>query len=254
LKPWLMSALTKSTENATPTASSSTTSLIGKSPLKFPDPPVFEGDPTKLEGWITQTCMYLRAYDIDLGSVRAVEVASMFLRGKALDWWSGRFHLVATGQAQPLESWDAFVKQLTEAFRPIELTRRYLKELLHISQGKSDMRSYIAAFNAARARVPGALSDEALCYVFLQGCRVDLHRPIIMQSPKTLDEHFSLAVSLADLSGSSPSSSKVPPKAGDKAAPKPICSHCKKTGHSSDQCYKLHPELKPKTPAFVKKS
>jgi hypothetical protein len=43
--------------------------------------------------------------------------------------------------------------------------------------------SYIAAFNAARARVPGALCDEALCYVFLQGCRVDLQRPNIMQSP-----------------------------------------------------------------------
>lgn len=244
-RQWMLSALTKTSEHAPPTASPSTTSMPGKSPLKFPDPPVFEGDPNKLEGWVTQTCMYLRAYDIDLASVRAVEVASMFLRGKALDWWSGMFQLVVTGQAQPLGSWDAFVKQLTDAFRPIELTRRYLKELLHISQGKSEMRTYIAAFNAARARVPGALSDDSLCYVFLQGCKTELQRLIVMQNPKTLEEHFSLAVSLADLSSSAGSSQSSKPggKPGDKPT-KPVCAHCKKPGHTIEQCFKLHPELK----------
>jgi hypothetical protein len=80
---------------------------------------------------MTHTCMYLRAYGIDLASSRTVEVASMLWREMAMVQWSGRFHLVVIGQAQALEPWDAFVKQLTDAFLPIELT----PELLHISHG-----------------------------------------------------------------------------------------------------------------------
>jgi hypothetical protein len=51
----------------------------------------------KLDGWVTQTVMYLRAYDVDLTTVRAVDVATMFLRGKAQDWWTGQFHLQESG-------------------------------------------------------------------------------------------------------------------------------------------------------------
>jgi hypothetical protein len=49
-------------------------------------------------------------------------------------------------------SWKDFVSSLTEAFRPVELTRRYIEQMLSISQGKQDMRSYIASFNALRQR------------------------------------------------------------------------------------------------------
>ena len=200
-----------------------------------------------LDGWVTQTCMYLRAYDIDLHAIRSVEVASMFLRGKALDWWTGQFRLMASGQAQPLGTWDAFVKALTEAFRPVELSRRHLKDLLHVSQGKADMRTYIATFNAARAKVPGALSDDTLCYVFLQGCRSDLQKAIILQNPTTLEEYFSLAVALSDLSGSVPQHSpKQQDKGKDKPNTKSLCAHCGKPNHTVDQCFKLHPELKKK--------
>lgn len=209
---------------------------------------MYEGDPSKLEGWITQTCMYLRAYDIDLHSVRAVEVATMFLRGKAQDWWCSQFRLIASGQSPSLGSWDAFVQSLTEAFRPIELARRHIKELLHISQGKQDMRAYVAAFNAARARVPGALSDDTLCFVFLQGCRPDLQKSIIVQNPKSLDEYFSLAVALSDISGSLPQQGKKhQDKSSDKnPGTKPLCAHCGKKGHTQETCFKLHPELKRK--------
>jgi hypothetical protein len=76
-----------------PGAQTSAPAPTGKPSLKFPDPPLFDGVPDKLDGWVTQTVMYLRAYDIDLHTVRAVDVATMFLRGKAQDWWSGQFHL-----------------------------------------------------------------------------------------------------------------------------------------------------------------
>ena len=77
-----------------PSASTSTTSTTGKPHLKFPDPPTFEGDPVKLDGWLTQTEMFLKAYDVDLTTSRAVDVATMFLRGKAQDWWTGRNNFV----------------------------------------------------------------------------------------------------------------------------------------------------------------
>jgi hypothetical protein len=63
-----------------PAAPTSTPTATGKPTLKVPDPPLFEEDPVKLDGWLTQTQMYLRAYDVDLSTVRAVDVATMFER------------------------------------------------------------------------------------------------------------------------------------------------------------------------------
>ena len=121
-------------------------SLAWKPHLKFPDPPMFEGDPAKFDGWVTQTEMFLKAYDVDLMTPRAVDVATMFLRGKAQDWWTGQFHLISSGIIPAFGSWKSFVSSLTVAVRPVELTRRYIEQMLSISQGKQDMRSYIASF------------------------------------------------------------------------------------------------------------
>jgi hypothetical protein len=143
-----------------PAAPTSTPTATGKPTLKFPDPPLFEGDPVKLDGWLTQTQMYLRAYDVDLSTVRAVDVATMFLRGKAQDWWTGQFHLQESGTVPILASWSAFVQALTAAFLPVELARRYIDQLLHVSQGKQDMRSYIDVFNS--------LSGQKFLQLFLR--------------------------------------------------------------------------------------
>ena len=105
---------------ATPAMASGTASS-GKPPLMFPDPPMYEGDPVKLDGWLTQTHMYLRAYDVDLSTSRSVEIATMFLRGRAQDWWTGQFHLQATGAVASFGTWDSLKKALIEAFRPVEL-------------------------------------------------------------------------------------------------------------------------------------
>ena len=231
---------------ASPATAAPTPSNSGKPMLKFPDPPVFEGDPVKLEGWITQTQMYLRAYDVDLSSIRAVEVATMFLRGKAQDWWTGQFLLQASGSAPILGTWTDFVQALTVAFRPVELHKRYVDQMLTISQGKQDMRSYIASFNALRAKIPQAFPEQTLSHLFLQGCRADLQRNIALQYPKTLAEHFQHAIVLSDL----PGNSKHPPvnskeKADKSKSSQPVlCSHCHKPGHTVDRCFQLHPELK----------
>jgi hypothetical protein len=145
--------------------------------------------------------MYLRAYDVDLATARAVEVSTMFLRGKAQDWWTGQFSLQASGSVPVLDSWTSFVAALTDAFRPVELKRRYMEQLMHLSQGKGDMRTYIASFNALRAKIPGAFSDEALSFLFLQGCRPDLVKSITLQYPKTLAEYIQHAVALSDIPG-----------------------------------------------------
>ena len=232
----------------------STTTGTGKPTLKFPDPPLFEGDPMKLDGWVTQTCMYLKAYNVDLHAVRAVDVATMFLRGKAQDWWTGQFRLQEAGAAPVLGTWAEFVKALTDAFRPVELARRHMSVMLNMSQGKQDMRTYIATFNAARAKVPDAFPEELLCHLFLQGCRPDLQKNIALQYPKTLAEYFTHAISLSDLPNSNPlgsKSGKAEPKT-DKPSSKPTCTHCHKVGHTTERCFLLHPELRKKKPSSSK--
>ena len=231
-------------------ASASVSSGSGKPSLKFPDPPVFEGDAMKLDPWLMQCEMYLRAYGIDLASTRAVEVASMFLRGKALDWWTGQFHLIASGSLSAYGTWGDFVSALTVAFRPVELHKRYLEQLLNLSQGKQDMRTYIATFNALRAKVPSAFAEDTLCHLFLQGCRADLQKPISLQYPKTLVDLFKHAVTISDIPSHSRAPHQPPKGPSDSKSPgtsKPAmqtCSHCGKPGHAAELCFQLHPELR----------
>ena len=71
------------TPSTAPSVTAPTTSTTGKPHLKFPDPHMYEGDPKLLDGWLTQTEMYLKAYAVDSTTSRAVDVATMFLRGKA---------------------------------------------------------------------------------------------------------------------------------------------------------------------------
>jgi hypothetical protein len=136
--------------------------------------------------------MYLRAYDVDLASSRSVDVATMFLRSKAQDWWTGQFHLQASGSVPVLSNWTDFVAALTDAFRPVELKRKYMDQLMHLSQGKGDMRTYIASFNALRAKIPGAFSEEALSFLFLQGCRPDIVKSITLQYPKAWQSIYNM--------------------------------------------------------------
>jgi hypothetical protein len=84
--------------------------------LRFPDPTHYDGDPALLEGWHTTTAMYLRANGLDLASPQAVEVACMFLRGRAHDWFVSRDLLVQSGQAVQFGSWRMFVRELMLAF------------------------------------------------------------------------------------------------------------------------------------------
>ena len=243
-----------STAPSVPTPPASTS---GKPHLKFPDPPMFEGDARLLDGWLTQSEMFLRAYNVDLSTSRSVDVATMFLRGKAQDWWTGQFHLIAAGSIPALTSWHAFVAALTEAFRPVELSRTYVTQLLSISQGKQDMRGYIASFNALRAKIPHAFPEETLSLLFLQGCRPDLQRHISLLYPKSLAEHFQHAITISDI----PVSSRPPAAGGrstgtareaDSSLKKALfCDHCKRTGHTQERCFKLHPELR--TPRIDKK-
>jgi hypothetical protein len=139
--------------------------------------------------------------------------------------------------------------------RPVELKRRYLDQLLHISQGKLDMRSYIAAFNALRAKVPTAFPEETLSHLFLQGCRSDLQRHITLQYPKTLAEYFQHAITLSDLPNShrpQTNGNKPPADAKIKPTSPLVCAQCGKPGHSEDRCFQLHPELRKRRPKAPK--
>jgi hypothetical protein len=131
----------------------------------------------------------------------------------------------------------------------------YMEQLLHISQGKLDMRSYIAAFNALRAKIPTAFPEETLSHLFLQGCRLDLQRHITLQYPKTLAEYFQHAITLSDLPNShkpQPNVNKPPSDHKPKTTSPLVCAHCGKPGHTEDRCFQLHPELRRRRPKASK--
>jgi len=122
--------------------------------------------------------------------------------------------------------------------------------MLNMSQGKQDMRTYIATFNAARAKVPDAFPEELLCHLFLQGCRADLQKSISLQYPQTLDDYFKHAITISDIPGSSRTPHSHPKGHTDPKGPVPTkpgaqtCTHCGKPGHAAERCFQLHPELR----------
>jgi hypothetical protein len=58
----------------TPVASSVPPASSSVSGLCLPDPPYFEGDPSRLETWVAEVATYLRASGVDLQSSHAVGV------------------------------------------------------------------------------------------------------------------------------------------------------------------------------------
>jgi hypothetical protein len=224
----------------------------GRSTPKFPDPETYSGDPLALDSFVLQMTMYLQANGYDLNSVQCVAVSSMYLRGKAKEWFTSYYQLTKLGQISALSDWNAFVSALTEAFRPVELKQKYYDEIFALKQGKTDVRQYISSFNSLRSKTPVPLPENTLCYLFTRGLRTEMHQAFAVQQPKTLDEHFKLAVSLSDLTNSvlppahKGSSSKTPAGPTKDSGPSKdtvVCEHCKKTGHDAARCWKLHPEL-----------
>jgi len=224
---------------------------------KFPEPMLYYGDPDMLDAHFLQVRTYLRANRVDLSGDVAVDMASMFLRGKALDWLVSRTQLAAKGQAVELATFHAYMQALQEAVRPVELTDTYFEPFLVMRQGKRSMREYVAHFNACRAKAPDCMSDAMLMFVFKRGCRDDLRRAITVQRPQTLEEVFTLAVAVSDLHASVPpqgggqkgfpsggSQTKPTPSPPAKEANKPTCPHCGKPGHNVDACWVLHPEMR----------
>ncbi len=74
---------------------------------------------------------------------------------------------MSSGAIPALSSWRSFADALTKAFGLVELARTYVTQLMSISQGKQDMTSYIASFNALRAKIPNAFPEETLSLLFL---------------------------------------------------------------------------------------
>lgn len=230
------------------------TRLPGRTLAKFPEPMHYFGEPEHLDAHLLQVRRFLRAYGVDLASDQSVDIACMYLRGKALDWFVSREQLMAKGQAPLLGTFAQYTEALQAAVRPVELTDTYFEPFFNMKQGKRTMRDFVALFNAARAKAPECMSEAMFMYTFKRGCRDDLRRAITVQRPSTLAEMFTLAVAVSDLHNSGGTSygggqkGSTPPSqpAQDKPAKeiKPPCTHCGKMGHTLERCWALHPELR----------
>jgi len=224
-----------------------TSTPAAKSP-KFPDPPFYEGDSEKLKGWLASVRRSLVVCGVDLDSARAVVHACMFFRGKAMEWWTAQEELEFTGQIEPIATWAQFVDAVTAQFQSGDLVHKHTLELLHLTQGKQDIRNFVSTFNAARGRVPGAVNEATLKSIFLHALnRPEMRSALLLLKPKTVTDLIEAAVVYAEANpgGTTPSIPKktenTPKNSGTPAKTRPHCDHCHKSGHTAATCFQPPP-------------
>ena len=202
-----------------------------------------------------------------------VECASAHLNDQALrtvDDWFNDPKISKTDQI----SWLKFCEMMKLRFLPLDHLNTICKTLLQIRQN-STVANYNNKFEELVSQLdPSARNNELfLINTYLNGLQTAVRESIQYLILPTLRENMTRAGLYDSTHPSQRQGNQLPTgvnsmknskhnhgKRGNSGNgtrtndngnrgenPRPTCTHCNKVGHKIDQCYKLHPDSKPKT-------
>ncbi|KAJ1919558.1 hypothetical protein H4219_001914 [Mycoemilia scoparia] len=212
------------------------TQLLEKSDAAFIDeskmgqanrfiPHTFKGDQhdqPRLTSWLAMLEMYF--YMCDVEPKDQVQVAALYLRGIALQWFchlAAQVNAVRLGdisqlqQSQqslqqsaieivekcrlPFASWSELKDAMTIRFSRLYDEVQALLEIQRIKQGNRSVQSYSQAFSEILYRLPPQKEERATIW-FVDGLREDLQDLVMISKPSTLSSTMAVA-SILEQSG-----------------------------------------------------
>jgi hypothetical protein len=227
--------------------------------------PMFNGDanPEKLDNWIRQVEVYCRVQHIDEEEVK-VQLASLRLEGTALVWWERKLQDISKC-GNLLSSWSEFKSEIRKQFYPLGYLHKAMMEWKTLRQSKGQtVQSFTEEFRKKSLALNIPLDSYETLMKYIGALHSYIRHTFLLFNPTSLDEVCVQATHLENRGkhvqeDPTKKPSNFPQKTFKKfkrkdkktatvtrEGGKPSCTHCKKSGHDEEHCWKLHPEKKPK--------
>jgi ElaB/YqjD/DUF883 family membrane-anchored ribosome-binding protein len=219
--------------------------------------PVYNGeiDGEKLDGWIDQMESYFSLYGYE--DAQCLAFARLKLASHALVWWNA--HLRSRGSAGL--TWEAFKVLLKEQFYPVGYDEDRWRRWQYIRQrDDQNVQDYTTEFRRLALVLGVPLENRETLRMYLGGLRDELREEVDLIPLQDIGEACKRATVFERLNRTrTRGAAKATPKASLNVAKEEAtqegahektkskyCKHCKFKGHTTAECWKLHPELAPK--------
>jgi hypothetical protein len=246
----------------------------GKTPLQIPslkldikfELPIYNGEVNaeKLDNWIRQIEVYCSIQKIQDDETK-IQLSSLRLDSAALIWWESKTQEDMKKHGKILTSWNDFIVAIKRQFYPLAYKQKATMDWQNFRQAKGqNVQSFTQEFRRRSLLLGVDLSSQETLLKYIGALHSYLRHTILMFNPSNLDEVCVQATHLEERGrNDSHEGNKKPFNHGDKGnkkfkgnrkksvvvkkeGEKITCKHCSKDGHDEDNCWKLHPERRPK--------
>jgi hypothetical protein len=227
--------------------------------------PMFIGDanPVKLYNWIWQVEVYWWVQHIDKEEVK-VKLTSLQLEDTALIWWESKLQ-DRSKCGNLLSSWSKFKSTIRKQYYPIGYLHKVMMEWQTLRQSKGQtIQIFTEEFRKKYLALNIPLDSYETLMKYIGTLHIYIRHTFLLFNPTSLDEVCVQATHLENRGkhvqeyptkkpSNLPHKNFKKFKRKDKKTStmareggKPSCTHCKKSSHDEEQCWKLHPERKSK--------
>jgi hypothetical protein len=227
--------------------------------------PMFNGDANleKLDNWIRQVEVYFHVQHIDEVDVK-VQLTSLQLEGTALVWWESKLQ-DKSKCGKILFSWLKFKSEIKKQFYPLRYLHKEMMEWKSLRQSNGKVvQSFTEEFRKKSLALNIPLDSYETLMKYIGTLHSYIRHTFLLFNPTSLDEVCVQATHLEKRGkhvqeDPTKKPSNFPQKTFKKfkrkdkktstvmrVGGKPSCTHCKKSSHDEEHCWKLHSEKKQK--------
>jgi len=160
--------------------------------FKPPKPETFNGRQNAAENWIFQLQLYFSAANVPAD--QQAPFAATLLRDRAAIWWRNYVNMIQQHQVEPVDSFEAFSRQLLAFFRPPNTSQVARDRLRHLQQTGS-VSSYATTFQTIILDVPDMGAADQLD-TFIHGLKERPRQECRIRQPTSLLEAIRIADSV----------------------------------------------------------
>jgi hypothetical protein len=193
-----------------------------------------------------------------------VKLAFLRLEGTALVWWESKLQDISKC-GNLLSSWSEFKSTIRKAFYTLGYLHKAMMEWKNLRKSKGQtVQSVTKEFRKKYLALKIPLDSYETLLKYIGALHSYILHTLLLFNPTSLDEVCVQATHLENMGkhvqkDSTKKPSNLPHKSFKKfkrkdkktaivtrEGGKPTCTHCNKSGHGEEHCWKLHPEKKPK--------
>jgi hypothetical protein len=160
---------------------------------RLPPPATYDGKSSTLDDWVVEVNQQFDWYGT-ANEVERLRVATAFLKGAARDWWVQ----LPSSEKSVVHTWELFVDALRRRFQPVTTAELARAKLSTLSQGRSTVHDYVAAFRRLMISLPSMEEGDRL-FAFIRGLKSSIGTQLRVHGVKTVDAAIEMAVRVGSM-------------------------------------------------------